>query len=67
ACLPRCPVCLASLCGGLGTTLPCAHLFHHSCIKPWLQQTNSCPVCRYELPTDDPEYEAQRREKPQSE
>ncbi|XP_075911015.1 E3 ubiquitin-protein ligase RNF181 isoform X2 [Petromyzon marinus] len=60
---PPCPVCLASLCGELGTSLPCSHLFHDSCIRPWLQQTNSCPVCRYELPTDDPEYEAQRREK----
>ncbi len=26
-------------------------------------QTNSCPVCRYELPTDNPEYEELRSER----
>lgn len=37
--------------------LPCKHDFHKSCIIPWLEKTNSCPLCRFELKTDDEEYE----------
>ena len=45
------------------TKLPCSHLYHNECILPWLNERNSCPTCRYELETDDQEYEINKKEK----
>ncbi|KAI0639925.1 hypothetical protein C8Q77DRAFT_1205336 [Trametes polyzona] len=30
-------------------TLPCHHPFHENCILPWLKNSGTCPVCRYQL------------------
>lgn len=29
--------------------LPCAHMFHNSCLRSWLEQDTSCPTCRTAL------------------
>ena len=39
----------------------CGHVFHESCALQWLGQHNTCPYCRRELPTNDDEYERERR------
>lgn len=57
-----CPVCKDLMpVKTRATQLPCMHLYHSSCILPWLSSRNTCPVCRYELPTDDPEFERSKR------
>ncbi|WOG96538.1 hypothetical protein DCAR_0415874 [Daucus carota subsp. sativus] len=40
--------------------MPCTHLFHWMCILPWLRKTNTCPCCRYRLPSDDVSGEIER-------
>jgi len=36
--------------------MPCGHIYHESCIFQWLKDNNTCPVCRYELETDDEDF-----------
>ncbi|CAI5949698.1 unnamed protein product [Closterium sp. NIES-64] len=48
--------------------MPCSHRFHVDCLQPWLDEHNSCPLCRYEMPTDDHVYERRKeREKEEEE
>jgi len=59
-----CPICLKNFEEGEeGSTLPCKHQFHVECLIPWLQKTSSCPLCRAELPTADPDWEEMKRQK----
>ncbi|KAF0911635.1 hypothetical protein E2562_011643 [Oryza meyeriana var. granulata] len=53
----QCSVCMDDFhLGAAAKQLPCKHVFHKDCILPWLDLHSSCPVCRFELPTDDPDY-----------
>ncbi|XP_024518657.1 E3 ubiquitin-protein ligase AIP2 [Selaginella moellendorffii] len=47
--------------------MPCKHYFHPLCLKPWLEEHNSCPVCRYEMRTDDHEYESRKEREAEAE
>ncbi|XVF29758.1 hypothetical protein REPUB_Repub15cG0149800 [Reevesia pubescens] len=57
-----CAICKDVLPVGIEVNqLPCLHVYHPSCILPWLSARNSCPLCRFELPTDDRDYEEGKR------
>ena len=55
-----CAVCQDTFEGGdaesAAVCLPCDHAFHRCCIGPWLEEHNTCPTCRFELDTNDAEY-----------
>lgn len=46
-----CTICLLEFGEGseIIRQLPCNHYFHEDCIIPWLQTSNTCPVCRHQL------------------
>ncbi|KAJ1728724.1 hypothetical protein LPJ61_003881 [Coemansia biformis] len=61
-----CVICKESAVGDAGvhdpvTRLPCRHHFHRECIRPWLELHNTCPMCRHEVPSDDPRWLEQKR------
>ncbi|EPS32893.1 hypothetical protein PDE_07854 [Penicillium oxalicum 114-2] len=32
--------------GEIAQLLPCGHILHNVCLKPWVERANSCPICR---------------------
>ncbi|KAJ3410659.1 hypothetical protein HDV05_003515 [Chytridiales sp. JEL 0842] len=67
-----CTVCMESFCDNVssqeseevngdceeeeGLMMPCHHIYHKKCLTLWLKTSNTCPMCRFELKTDNPEY-----------
>jgi E3 ubiquitin-protein ligase RNF115/126 len=49
-----CSVCLENFeMGTEAKEMPCQHKFHSHCILPWLELHSSCPICRFQLPTEE--------------
>ena len=63
---PECSICLMEIANGQNTILlPCGHMFHDTCVTKWLKMHNTCPLCRYELQSNNPEYERERNQRNQ--
>lgn len=42
-----CPICMEeAMVGTTVANMPCSHWFHFDCIKAWLAQNGTCPLCR---------------------
>lgn len=58
----ECTICLDThAVGSQGCKLPCGHLFHPDCIEDWLNIHCTCPVCHFEIETDDADFERERK------
>ena len=56
-----CNVCLENFSEGqISNQIDCGHYFHEKCIVHWLKMRNTCPVCRHELESNDPNYEKRK-------
>jgi hypothetical protein len=63
-CTKTCGVCCDRLVDGVMVTrLPCGHEYHLPCVHPWLRKNCTCPECRYEIETQNPEFEAGRKQR----
>jgi hypothetical protein len=46
----ECAICLEGFQDGVGTVATvCNHSFHAKCFETWLNQSNSCPICRHTM------------------
>ncbi|KAF7833364.1 putative E3 ubiquitin-protein ligase ATL45 [Senna tora] len=48
-----CCICLQEYVDDKGvevSAMPCRHVYHKDCIVRWLKTSNSCPLCRFQMP-----------------
>ena len=45
-CSNECTICLLQYTDETKKATECQHIFHQECIDRWLQENNSCPLCR---------------------
>ena len=54
----KCTICLEYYQNGDDSiALPCIHIFHAECVKTWLRNNNTCPICKNEIKYDEYEYD----------
>ncbi|VBB27776.1 unnamed protein product [Acanthocheilonema viteae] len=45
-----CPVCIDPYrAGDIIRSLPCRHIFHKTCVDPWLLEHRTCPMCKNDI------------------
>lgn len=61
----ECMICFHSYkSGSTIVSIPyCGHTYHKECLKEWFKRQCTCPYCRFEVPTDVPDYEVGRIER----
>ncbi|XP_063627308.1 E3 ubiquitin-protein ligase RNF115-like [Cydia splendana] len=60
-----CSVCWENFqLGEMVSKLQCEHIFHSTCIEPWLQLHATCPICRRSLLTEEPQAEVPADQEP---
>jgi hypothetical protein len=56
---PTCSICMEDFNDTPDQTIramPCGHVYHQDCIFAWLKKSNTCCNCRYEIETDNHDY-----------
>ena len=49
----KCSICLVKYKkSDLIKELPCNHIFHKNCILKWIEKSNVCPICKYDITED---------------
>jgi len=57
ACDAECPICKEEFCLNVEVTeMPCHHCFHGECLRTWLKDQNTCPLCREEIRSVEPPF-----------